>query len=201
MHFKTSFSVIRLTLISLLALQLISASSAPMIDSPQSGEQLKGVVRITGSTQIEGFETGEVSYAYESDLGSWFLIRNNDQPVVKDVLATWDTTTIADGIYRLRVKVLLKGGKSQESIISGLKVQNYSPVERPTSNIAAIISTSTPSSGTSLVFATPIRLPENPATIHMADIWFRMVEGIAVVLALLGLLGLYIGIRRVFRGN
>lgn len=109
MHFKTGFSVILLTLISLLALQLISASSLPMVDSPRTGERQKGVVSI-------------------------------------------------------------------------------------------ILPTSIPSSGSSLVLATPTRLPENPATVHPVDLWFRMLEGAAVVLALFGLLGLYIGIRRVFRG-
>lgn len=60
MHFKARSSVVVLTLISLLALKLISASSLPVIDFPQFGEQLKGTVSIIIPTSLPSSGSGLV---------------------------------------------------------------------------------------------------------------------------------------------
>ena len=105
----------------------------PVIVEPRPGDVLQGVVKIAGSDDVPGFVSTEVSFSYADDpTGTWFLIAASVQPVTNDSLATWDTTVITDGDYVLRLRVYLTDGNSRETILSGLRVRNYTPVETPT---------------------------------------------------------------------
>ena len=105
----------------------------PQIDHPRSGEALQGVVIISGSTDISGFSSAEISFSYASDNAvdtrSWFLIQTANEPVSNAAIAIWDTTTIADGLYDLRVEVILANGNRVNTIVKNLRVRNYTPVE------------------------------------------------------------------------
>ena len=85
----------------------ILAVNRPMITSPRPGEALQGVIAVQGSTDVLDFESAELSFAYQ-DGGeeTWFLIANLKNPVEDQRLAEWDTTTIADGTYQLRLRVI-----------------------------------------------------------------------------------------------
>jgi hypothetical protein len=53
--------------------------------------------------------------------------------VVDDVLAIWDTTTVPDGIYELRMTLNVTGGNPVYVIVTPVRVENAgAPVESPT---------------------------------------------------------------------
>jgi hypothetical protein len=83
----------------------------------------------------------EVSFAYGSDAGrTWFLIQESQQPVSGGALATWDTTTLTDGDYDLRLLVSLKDGTQQQVVVKGLRVRNYTPVEASSPTVTPLVS-------------------------------------------------------------
>jgi hypothetical protein len=185
----------------------------PAINLPRPGDVLQGVVAITGSDDVPGFISGEVSFTYADDpTGTWFLISLLSQPVTFDRLATWDTTVITDGNYVLRLRVSLADGSTRETIVSGLRVRNYTPIETPTPTATVptatvptailptpVAPTATPTPTITMTptpFPTPTRMPNNPATLAPSDVSSSIVYGgLAVILSFI-LFGLYLWLRR-----
>lgn len=175
-----------------------------VVDSPKSGEALQGKISISGSVPSEGFESYEVSFSYQHDTtNTWFLVDQGKEAVSGGTLASWDTTTIADGTYRFRVTAFLKGGKAVQAMVTGLRVRNYTTIE-----------TATPApvnaSGTEIVvtplavdykplFQTPTPPGFNPAQVTKQDLTTSLMYGGLGALALFVILGLYLGVRSLFR--
>src|SRR3990172_3307615 len=100
------------------AAQELTPTNAPSIAiySPTPGQALQGIVSIQGNIAIADFQSAELSFTYSSDRrDTWFLIREFTEPASDDALAEWDTTTLTDGDYTLRLTVTL-ADKSQPSI-------------------------------------------------------------------------------------
>ena len=98
----------------------VSPGDQPRLQYPLPGSAVQGSVTITGSTDLPGFEYAELSFSYTgSQPESWFLIQPLRTPVKEGPLAVWDTTTIADGNYRLRLQIFLSGGKIAETAAAG----------------------------------------------------------------------------------
>jgi hypothetical protein len=166
-------------------------------------------VTITGSDDVAGFVSAEISFAYAGDpTGTWFLIGVSEQSVSSDKITTWDTTVITDGNYVLRLRVILADGSFRESTMSGLRVRNYTPIETPTPTATAIIIEATPTeiipeatptptiTLTPPPFPTPTMLPTNPATLAPMDIPTSLsYGGLAVIISFL-FFGLYLWLRR-----
>ena len=180
------------------------------ITMPSQGTPLQGTVTIVGSTLIEGFISWEISFSYSSDsTGTWFLIDEGDEQVINEQLAQWDTTTITDGDYNLRLTVFLQGGRREHNVVDGIRVRNYSPIETitPTPTLTSTPYTETPQPSTTptsttqptetLIPPTPTPLPTNPATITQSDINNSLIRGAAGALAAFVLVGLYLSIKRV----
>jgi hypothetical protein len=170
--------------------------SRPKIDSPQNGEALQGVVEIIGTSDIVGYQNAEVAFAYGQDSSTWFLITGSDQPVRDGVLASWDTTTIADGKYLLRVRVNTTDGEVVDVEVKDLRVRNYTPIEtstpRPEEQTAepqVILPEAT-------ALPTPTNLPDNPASVTMTKLSFSLVEGAAFVFIVFIVIGIYSAARR-----
>lgn len=170
--------------------------SRPKIDSPQNGEALQGVVNIVGTTDIVGFQRAEVAFAYGNDSSTWFMITSSDQPLRDSTLAVWDTTTIADGTYLLRVRVTTSDGTAVDEEVKDLRVRNYSPVETSTPRPEE----KTPEPELVLPQATalptPTDLPTNPASVTMTRLGFSIVEGAAFVVVAFIVIGIYSTVRR-----
>lgn len=120
------------------------------VEWPRAGEALQGVASIRGSTAVDGFESAELAFAYDRESpDTWFFIAGSRQPVSAGELASWDTTLITDGEYRLRVRVLDEEGNSVEAHVRGLRVRNYTPVEtervEPTQAVATATGAAPPS--------------------------------------------------------
>jgi hypothetical protein len=186
-------------------------STGVEITSPETGTALQGIVAIIGNTELGGFISFEVTFGYASDTtGTWFLIAEGEEPVDNNLLAEWDTTTLTDGQYNLRLTVFQQDGRREHFIVHDLRIRNYSPIEThtPTPTI-----TTTPSgdilAGTDIVptitptgeikAPTPTSLPQNPLEISGGDISNSLLRGIAGAFALFLLAGLYISIQRLFR--
>jgi hypothetical protein len=170
----------------------------PVVTAPRSGEVIRGVVAVTGTTDVPGFVSAEVSFAYESDpTGTWFLIAASTQPVSEATLATWDTTTITDETYRLRLRVSMSDGTVREAIVTGLRVRNYTPVETPTLPANAPAPTPLPSAtSTATRFPTPTVLPHNPAALTPTDVTHSLLYGGLAAVVIFIVFGLYSLLRR-----
>lgn len=65
----------------------------------------------------------------------------SNQPVTDDVLASWDTTVFADGLYQLRLHVRLQDGERVYRVVRPVRIINDSAVEgqtAPTEATAAV---------------------------------------------------------------
>src|ERR1044071_8059953 len=125
---------LKLQLFLLFALLTIAAQTTPpiAITSPTSGAFLRGSVTITGTATADNFLSAQLDFGYASDsTGSWFTLQTFSQPLQDSTLATWDTTSITDGDYILRLRVNLGDGTSQEVIVP-IRIQNDTPIVTPT---------------------------------------------------------------------
>jgi hypothetical protein len=182
----------------------------PAIQFPLPGQALQGTVSISGTTAIADFQSAEIDFAYaDNPLNTWFLIAQSQAPVDNGELAQWDTTTISDGVYSLRLTVTQIDGSQQSVTINGLRVRNYTPIE--TNTPIPITPTNTPVPGDTAVptitptpTATPIpptatSLPPNPAQLSTTDILGSAGKGALAILGLFVLIGFYRSIRSISR--
>jgi hypothetical protein len=157
----------------------------PQIHNPRSGAVLQGVIAIWGSTDLAGYDHHQISFNYsDSHEDTWFLIAKSDSKVSDGELATWDTTTVADGNYKIRLEVFLINGNSNEIVVDNLRVRNYTPIETET-NTPLIIKgegieeTVTTSSGT-LNPDINHGKEKNPLTVSM-ELFYKSLAGGAII--------------------
>ena len=177
------------------------------ISYPIEAQIVQGVVTISGSVTVLGFSSYKISFAYENDpTQTWFELSSSSLPVFEGELGAWDTTTLTDGDYSLRLQVFLLDGTVQEATVTGLRVRNYTPIptstHTPTSTpvvqfapptaqlIAPAPATVTPS------LPTPTVLPPNPASLAEASISSALGRGAALTLLLFFVFGLLLKLRR-----
>jgi len=193
-----SLLAIALVLLAFLAPGGQAQAAAPVISAPQTGQSLQGSVPVVGTSQVDGFVSAEIAFAYaDNPTGSWFLIAASSQPVVEGNLAVWDTTAITDGVYTLRLRVFLEDGSFQEAFVADVRVRNYTPTETPTPTITPRILTPVPSATpTATPPFTPTALPPNPVEISTADVWRNAAIGGLGIVVFLALGGIYLRLRR-----
>jgi hypothetical protein len=175
--------------------------------SPGSGQAVRGSFPIIVESRIQGFVSAELIFAYEeAHEETWFLIHQSDQPLSKTVKIEWDTTLLTDGTYRLRMIVVLNDGTQLTSLVNGVRVRNYTPVETDTPTpsltpapIATPLPTETPIPSATPVPPTPTPLPPNPLVFTYQDIGINLLRGAAGGIAFLVLMGLYLSARNLFR--
>jgi hypothetical protein len=185
-------------LLAVVAVRSVDAQGLPSILSPREGEVLQGVVTIRGSSNYAGFLSSEVDFDYAGDTtGTWFLIATANQSVNSNTLANWDTTTITDGNYNLRLRVYLNDGTHLDVMIPNLRVRNYTPVETPTPAPTAIQPTLTPTD--TLIptpFPTPTALPANPAVLTSKEISTSLAFGSLGAVIFIFVFSIYLWLRR-----
>ena len=174
----------------------------PLVENPSPDEVLQGVVTILGSTDLFGFQSAEISFGYQSDAtDTWFLIEQGESAINDDTLAIWDTTTITDGDYKIRVRVYLDDGTYADTIIPRLHVRNYSPIIDEQSYA---IPTSAVSEDESIPEETAIKptstvLPGNPASISSSGIISSLIKGIVFAILAMIIIGAFFVIRAMVR--
>lgn len=179
----------------------ILALNTPKITTPAPGDAIRGVIVIIGSTELDDFSSAEVSFAYhdEDENSDWFLIQKSAQPVDAGQIAVWDTTTITDGLYDLRLLVRLTDGSAAEVIVSGLRVRNYTPIEtstpQPTSSYLATVGQPVPTALVEEAVITPTILPTNSIEVTQDVLSRKAVQGVLATTIFMGILGIYVSVR------
>jgi hypothetical protein len=182
----------------------IPTPSPVSITYPVHGIKLTGTVNITGVIALEGWSSYELALSYADDsTGSWFPFGSGNNPLAGDVLAAWDTTTLSDGDYSLRLRVS-GAGLFQDVVVYvyGLRIRNYTadtPVPTltftPTATSAATaLPTFTPTL-TPTVYPTPTQLPANPAILGTDRIVLSLGSGALLSVLVSGLLGFFVYMR------
>lgn len=173
--------------------------------TPVEGQVVSGTVEVKGSLPEDDFLYAELSYAFSDGQSSnWFLIKRIDQVVHDELLSYWDTTTITDGVYRLRLSVHQKNNLVHEVILEDIRVGNYTHYETDTPAAPLTVdetqtSTETVITPTLAQSPLPTTLPENPGSIDQADFKFSLVSGLVLAVLVLGALGVYVYFRQAAR--
>ncbi len=104
-----------------------------VIVEPAQGAVLIGLVTVSGTAAHPDFVAYDLAFAYDPDpTETWFPLGPPvNTPVVSGPLAVWDTASISDGTYRLRLRVWLSDGMSLETVVGRLQVRNETPTPIP----------------------------------------------------------------------
>jgi hypothetical protein len=187
---------------------LLAAQESPpiAITSPAPDEILRGQVTITGKVDVPSFVSAQLDFAYASNpTDTWFTIQTFSQPLADSTLATWDTASITDGDYILRLRVSFEDGTFQEVTVP-IKIGNDfvpTPTPEPTSTPQAdsvliptpflLAASPTP---TDVPRPTPTALPSNPVSLAQNQIYASLGRGALVILGLFALAGIIMRVRR-----
>lgn len=199
----------RRLLLSFVLFLTLSAQDTPAlaIASPAPGEVLRGQVTVTGTLAAPGFTLAQLEFAYaDNPTDTWFSIQVFSEPIVDSTLALWDTTSITDGEYVLRLRASLEDGTLQEVTVP-IQIGNDLPVPSPTVEPTAtpqenLIQVPTPfllaasPTPTELPRPTPTMLPANPVSLEPNEIYQSLGRGALVILGLFALAGLILRARR-----
>jgi hypothetical protein len=125
-------------------------TDAAQITSPQSGEPLVGVVTIQGTASSPNFQRYKLEFSTQEN-EQWFTITEVSQQVTNGPLAQWDTAAIPDGLYQIRLRVILRDGNVVQNLAQNLAVKNQQPTPLPTTppQATALPPTLTPTLGPS----------------------------------------------------
>ncbi len=183
-------------------------SGSPQLDLvhfqfPLDGEVIKGNVQILGSITGEDFQSADISFRYQdSESDTWFLISSIDSIGADEVIASWDTSTIADGVYQLRILAHYKNGDDQEAVVKDIQVRNYSPIdpvptkEDGSTEIEAIPELTNTEITTAMVNDTPTPMPLNELTVTRSQFFLTVIQSAIFGILLLIVAVLFIIIRR-----
>jgi hypothetical protein len=119
------------------------------ITFPGDNEVVRGVISITGSAAHPAFDRFQIAYAREPVSGNnaWTIIGvERREQIINGELAVWDTRTVPDGSYSLRLRVIRLDGNYGEIEARQIVVANTQPTPTPTSAEAArpAVPTTTP---------------------------------------------------------
>ena len=126
-----------LCLLTLPALAQEEAGPQAEINWPPPVYVLRGEVSLRGTVNLPGMTAFYIEYrALDDDLTApasrAFLPLSlpSVTPVVNDVLGTWNTATVADGLYEVRLNVLTPAEEIIRQVVGPLRVENEGmPVE------------------------------------------------------------------------
>jgi hypothetical protein len=202
--------LMKLQFLSLFVLLLVAAQwrqgATPIaITSPAPEEILRGQVTITGKVDVPSFVSARLDFSYASNpTDTWFTIQTFSQPLADSTLATWDTTSITDGDYILRLRVNFEDGTFQDVTVP-IKIGNDfvpTPTPEPTSTPEAdsvliptpflLAASPTP---TDVPRPTPTALPSNPVSLGQNQVYASLGRGALVILGLFTLAGIIIRVR------
>src|SRR6266508_6471888 len=190
----------------LVAAQWRQGATPIAITSPAPDDVLRGQVTIAGKVEVPSFVSVQLDFAYASNqTNTWFTIQTFSQPLPDTTLATWDTTTITDGDYVLRLLVNFEDGTAQEVTVP-VKIGNDAlptPTPEPTATPepdTALIPTpfllAASPTPTDVPRSTPTALPPNPVSLGQNQIYASLGRGALVILGLFALAGIIIRVRR-----
>jgi hypothetical protein len=122
-------AMIVLCLALLTAMSIVQAQSDDVvITSPEALAELSGVVEITGTVNpstLRGYYLEVAPSNQNPASATWTPVTlGSGRPVTDGVLGEWDTTTLPDGSYTLRLRVVLTSGETDEVLVRPLSIAN-----------------------------------------------------------------------------
>ena len=96
------------------------------ITSPSADTSVRSEVVIKGTASDENFLEYKVEYGQGTEPSSWTEITSSTSQVTDDTLATWDTSSLNDGSYTLRLTAADLASNSAQTQVS-LRVDNHPP--------------------------------------------------------------------------
>jgi len=170
----------------------LAATPTPLpiaILSPKSGEAVQGLVRVVGDTEVPNFKRAVLFFGYAQDpTHTWFPLGRRTTPAREGLLARWDTTSITDGNYVLRLVVTTTDGKKYEVRVP-VRVRNYTPIETPTpapiSHGGSTPLPPTPTATPQPLYPTPTPLPANTDILTVKQIGRATAYGAAFIALLI----------------
>lgn len=176
------------------------------VSSPGDGQAVIGNVQITGTSDTPGFVSAELSFAYvDNPTNTWFLISSSTEPVRQGTLEEWDTSTITDGLYDLRLVVARQGTDPLVYTVKNIRVRNYTPIETNTPTPVTptatplpgdtAVPTSTPTPTETPIPPTATSLPPNPIQVTRQDFTWSLITGVAIVAGAFAIIGIYVSIK------
>ncbi len=133
---------------------------APRVEltQPASGSFVLGVVGVYGSARIDDLDHYELQYGIGDNPIGWGTVTWQNNAVEEGLLGAWDTRTLLNGLYSLRVVAFDRHGNSAMSPAIRVLVENPTPTPTLTATPTATpTETPTPS-------PTPTMTPTPPAT-------------------------------------
>ena len=132
------------------------------IQSPLPGNVVAGSVPIFGSALHTQFLQYQLDFSgVPNPQEVWIPIAIAQTPVLNGILGFWNTTLIPDGLYQVRLSVVLRDGITLSTFVGNIRVQN---------RIATPVPTSTPITPPPLAAFTPDRtMGEAPLTVRFIN--------------------------------
>jgi len=88
-----------------------------------------GLLSVQGSAAGEGFVSYRLEYGAGEEPAEWLTLVESETPVPAGVLAQWDTTTVPDGLYTLRLQVIGRNSMIAETSVM-CSIDNTAPAVR-----------------------------------------------------------------------
>jgi len=178
--------------------QAPTISPEVVISKPRAGEALQGVMIVEGRIRGDSLSSARLMFRYASETSStWFYILEVDfedeGSSQQEFRLEWDTTTVSDGNYDLRVIAVYRGGQEVGATVSNLRIRNYSPIETTTPRP---LGTTSPTQATletpeRTPVPTPTPFPPNAVTLQRGEIINALEKGLAAAGGLFLALGVY----------
>ncbi len=121
-------------LLSLPATLSRAQQTGAVLNYPREGDVLAGIVSIQGTASAAGFTFYYLEYTPSpaSDTSIWREIRPASNIAVDSaLLGAWDTTTVADGAYTLRLRVQ-SANEGDAIAMASITISNTSPTPEAT---------------------------------------------------------------------
>ncbi len=111
------------------------SNNSAKITAPQAGDSLFGLVTIQGTASNPNMQRYILEFDSQEDaVDRWLTVAGPITQQVKDgTLAQWNTTTVPDGRYQIRLRVVLRDGTVLSDVVQNLRVSNKQPTALPTS--------------------------------------------------------------------
>ncbi|MDX1995819.1 MAG: PKD domain-containing protein [bacterium] len=107
-----------------------------VILSPIPGNVVAGNVQVLGAASHPQFLQYQVEFGPDPNPGNlWYPATSVVQTPVSTyaLLGIWNTTSLNDGLYQLRLRVFLRDGSNLQTVVNNIRVQNQAPTPVPTS--------------------------------------------------------------------
>lgn len=144
---------------------MVTAPPMGLITEPEEGAFVNGLININGTANAIDFNNYTVEW--RNTTADWTEIFNSNEPVSVGTLTTWDTTTMEDGYYSIRLTVTDNAFNINETKVN-VTIDNTPPVIN-----TVMLNTTTPNTGDEIlvtVNAPVLRYPWNERT---RSIWKR----------------------------